>query len=62
MGGLLKAKHWGKSYFVGRPYLYALSAKSDGVKEMIEIFRKEMDIAQLFVEKLILIILAKITF
>ena len=44
---LLKAKALGaKAIFVGRPYLYALSAKgSDGVKEMIEIFRKEMDIA-----------------
>ena len=39
---LLKAKGIGsKCYFVGRPYLYGLSAKGyDGVKEMIEIFRK----------------------
>ncbi|MBV68783.1 MAG: alpha-hydroxy-acid oxidizing enzyme [Pelagibacterales bacterium] len=44
---LIKAKALGaNAIFVGRPYLYGLSAKgSDGVKKIIEIFRKEADIA-----------------
>ena len=44
---LLKAKALGaKAVFVGRPYLYGLSAKGfDGVKKMIEIFIKEADVA-----------------
>ena len=44
---LVKAKALGaKAIFVGRPYLYGLSAKGfEGVKKMIEIFRKEADVA-----------------
>ncbi len=44
---IIKAKALGaNAIFVGRPYLYGLSVKgSDGVKKMIEIFRKEADIA-----------------
>ena len=44
---LLKAMALGaKAVFVGRPYLYGLSARGlDGVKKMIEIFRKEADVA-----------------
>ena len=44
---LIKAKALGaNAIFVGRPYLYGLSVKgSEGVKDMIEIFRKEADIA-----------------
>ncbi len=44
---LLKAKALGaKAIFVGRPYLYALSAKGyRGVEAMINIFKKETDIA-----------------
>ena len=43
---LVKAKALGaKAIFVGRPYLYGLSAMgSEGVKAMINIFQKEMDI------------------
>ena len=34
-----------KAIFVGRPYLYGLSAKGgEGVKDMIKIFKQEMDI------------------
>ena len=44
---LLKAKALGaNAVFVGRPYLYGLSANGyKGVKAMIEIFRKEVDIS-----------------
>ena len=44
---LLKAKALGaKAVFVGRPYLYGLSAKGyEGVQTTIDIFRKEADIA-----------------
>ena len=43
---LVKAKALGaKAIFVGRPYLYGLSAMgSEGVKAMVNIFQKEMDI------------------
>ena len=44
---LLKAKALGaQAIFVGRPYLYGLSAKGyEGVKATIDIFKKEADIA-----------------
>ena len=44
---IIKAKALGaKAVFVGRPYLYGLSAKGfDGVKAMIDIFKKEADVA-----------------
>ena len=44
---IIKAKALGaKAGFVGRPYLYGLSAKGfDGVKAMIDIFKKEADVA-----------------
>ena len=44
---ILKAKALGaKAVFVGRPYLYGLSAKGyEGVQTTIDIFRKEADIA-----------------
>ena len=43
---LVKAKALGaKAIFVGRPYLYGLSAMGrEGVKAMVNIFQKEMDI------------------
>lgn len=43
---LVKAKALGaKAIFVGRPYLYGLSAMGrEGVKAMVNIFKKEMDI------------------
>ncbi|RPH03830.1 MAG: alpha-hydroxy-acid oxidizing protein [Alphaproteobacteria bacterium TMED93] len=43
---IIKAKALGaKAVFVGRPYLYGLSAKGfDGVKAMIDIFKKEADV------------------
>ena len=43
---IIKAKALGaKAIFVGRPYLYGLSAKGgEGVKDMIKIFKQEMDI------------------
>jgi len=43
---IIKAKALGaKAIFVGRPYLYGLSAKGgEGVKDMIKIFQQEMDI------------------
>ncbi len=43
---LIKAKALGaKAVFVGRPYLYGLSANGyEGVKAMVDIFQKEMDV------------------